>query len=178
MAILTVNRLKELATKFQKMDEFVDSEGGMISGERNVTNDSEIETGPVQKPYNDDSDYEKGVSTTTDRAIRYTQNIPWFAVYSYAGAANGGQMNTNIIGSDDDLDFAPNMNERKKVIRKKDLEKKIKEDLVKKSSDKEVLDKEPKKEVDKVIDAINDKEFDNAQLEKIKNAILNKLKNA
>ena len=46
-----------------KMDEFVDSEGGIIGGDRNATSDSEIETGPVDKPFNDYSDYEKGVST-------------------------------------------------------------------------------------------------------------------
>lgn len=171
MPILTVKQLKELATKFQKMDEFVDSEGGMISGERNVTNDSEIETGPVQKPYNDDSDYEKGVSTTTDRATRYRQNIPWFAVYSYRGAANGGVMHT-------DSGMNENSKVTKKIMTKEELDKKIEEDLVKKAKDKEVLDKEPKKEVDKIVDAINDKDFDTTQLEKIKTAVLNRIKNA
>ena len=78
-----------------KKKELTELVGGDVfagGNDRNVTRNSEIETGPVQKPYNDDSDYEKGVSTTTDRVFgRYRQNIPWFAVYSYGGtrAASG-----------------------------------------------------------------------------------------
>ena len=61
--------------------------GGDITaggGDRNVTNNSEIETGPVQKPFTDTSDYEKGVSTTTDKVTRrYSQDIPWFGVFTF-----------------------------------------------------------------------------------------------
>ena len=67
--------------------------GGDISGgsnDRNVVSNSEIETGPVQKPFTDNSDYEVGPQTTTDKvASRYRQSIPWFAVYSYGGASRG-----------------------------------------------------------------------------------------
>ena len=148
-------KVKDIKEKIE-LDEFVDSEGGIIGGDRNVSSDSEIETGPVQKPYNDDSDYEKGVSTTTDRASRYRQNIPWFAVYSYGGQTGRGT----------------SVNETKKVITKKELE----EDLVKKSkSDNEVLDKAYDRKTEKVLDVINDVDLTDSQLDRIKKAVLAKL---
>ena len=146
-------KVKDIREKFE-LDEFVDSEGGIISGDRNVSNDSEIETGPVQKPYNDDSDYEKGVSTTSDRASRYRQNIPWFAVYSYRSQSGRGLP----------------INE-KKVITKKELE----EDLVKKSKNSEVFDKDFDKKTEKFLDVINDVELTDKQLDRIKQAVLSKL---
>jgi hypothetical protein len=145
----------------EKVDEFVDSEGGIIGGDRNVSNDSEIETGPVAKPFNDDSDYEKGVSTTTDRASRYRQDIPWFAVYSYGGLNNRGLA----------------ISERK-VLKKKEIEDEISEDLVKKSKkDGDMWDKDYDYKTEKVIDTIDGIESIE-QLQKIKTAILNKIKNA
>jgi hypothetical protein len=143
--------------KKQEIEELVDSGGGMIGGDRNVTNNSEIETGPVQKPWNDDSDYEKGVSTTTDRATRYRQNIPWFAVYSYRGAAG-------------------RIHEKTTKLTKKQLEEEIKEDLVKKSKrDVEVLDKNHNFKIEKMIDTIEDADLTKDQLEKIKKTILDKI---
>jgi hypothetical protein len=39
----------------------------LSGGVRNIVNNSEIETGPVDKQWGDDSYYEKGQSTTTDK---------------------------------------------------------------------------------------------------------------
>jgi predicted DNA-binding protein len=140
--------------KKQDIEELVGSDGSMIDGDRNVTSNSEIETGPVQKPWNDDSDYEKGVSTTTDRATRYRQNIPWYAVYSYRGA--GGRIHEKLT--------------------KKQLEEEIKEDLVKKSKrDGEVLDKNYNSKIEKMIDTIEDGDLTKDQLEKIKKIVLDKI---
>ena len=144
--------------QIKAIDEFVDSEGGIIGGDRNVSSDSEIETGPVQKPFNDNSDYEKGVSTTTDRATRYRQDIPWFAVYSYSNTNNRG------------------ISENKRISTKKEIEAEIKEDLVKKSkSDGEVFDKNYDAKIEKVVDMINDTELTKVQLDKIKKAVLDKI---
>lgn len=139
--------------------------GGDISAggnDRNPTNDSEIETGPVQKPHNDQSDYEKGQSTTSDRVFsRYRQNIPWFAVYSYGGTRSGGGIKT----------FE---NEEKGIIyKKKTVEEKI-EDLVKKSKSSDVTGKDFNPKVDKIIDSINDAEFSQKQLEDLEKAIQDK----
>jgi hypothetical protein len=140
----------------KELEEFVDSDGGMIGGDRNVTSNSEIETGPVQKPWNDNSDYEKGMSTTTDRAIRYRQNIPWFAVYSYRSSSGRG--------------LPINETNPQKV------EDKIKEDLVKKSKkDNEIFDKEYDNKTEKVLDVINDIDLSDKQLERIKKAVLDKI---
>ena len=73
--------------------------GDVFAGgnDRNVTNNSEIETGPVDKPFNDNSDYEKGEPTTSDKVFgRYRQNIPWFAVYSFGGTRTGRGLATQI----------------------------------------------------------------------------------
>lgn len=140
--------------KKKDLEEFVGQDGDVIGGDRNVTNNSEIETGPVQKPWNDDSEYEKGMSTTTDRATRYRQNIPWFAVYSYRSSSGRGLP----------------INERNKSSQ-------IEEDLVKKSKkDLDVQDKEHDKKTDKLIDTITDGDFSKEQLEKIKAAVLSKIK--
>lgn len=140
--------------KKKDLEEFVGQDGDVIGGDRNVTNNSEIETGPVQKPWNDDSEYEKGMSTTTDRATRYRQNIPWFAVYSYRSSSGRGLP----------------INERNKSSQ-------IEEDLVKKSKkDLDVQDKEYDKKTDKLIDTITDGDFSKEQLEKIKAAVLSKIK--
>jgi hypothetical protein len=90
-------------------------------GDRNIVNNSEIETGPVDKQWGDDSYYEKGQSTTTDKVFgNYRQNIPWFAVYSFGGSRSGRGIR------------AENTN---KIITKKNVEERV-EDLVKsKSSD-------------------------------------------
>jgi len=149
--------------KNNELDEFVDSDGGIIGGDRNVTNNSEIETGPVQKPFNDYSNYEKGMSTTTDRATRYRQNIPWFAVYSYRGASGRGLPISEA--------------EKTKIFTKKQMETKIKEDLVKKSNrDGEFRDKNYNSKIEKIIDTIEDTDLTKDQLEKIKTTILNKIK--
>lgn len=140
--------------------------GGDISGgsnDRNVTNNSEIETGPVQKPFNDNSDYETGVQTTTDKvAGRYRQNIPWFAVYSYGGASRG---------------LRNNIQEKKNILTKQSVEETI-DDLVKKRENDGLTDKNHNAKLNKLIDSIDDCDFDESQLEKLKTAILNKINNA
>lgn len=137
--------------------------GGDISAgpsDRNPVNNSEIETGPVEKPFNDTSPYEKGQSTTTDRVTgRYRQNIPWFAVYSYGGRRSGGAITTE--------------NKKNKTITKKTVEEKI-EDLVKKAKDRDVNEKDYNPKLAKIIDTILDAELSEKQLNDLKQAIENK----
>ena len=149
--------------KKKDLNELVGGDFSSGGGDRNVVSNSEIETGPVQKPYNDDSDYEKGVSTTTDRvAGRYRQNIPWFAVYSFGGTRTGPKVGFS--------------NENSIVVTKKSVEEKI-EDLVKKSKDTEVTDKNYNPKVSKLIDTIKDCELTDKQLEDLSKAILDKKNN-
>ena len=143
---------------FKKKD-LTELVGGDISAGGNdkaTTNNSEIETGPVQKPYNDKSDYEKAQSTTTDRVFgRYRQNIPWFAVYAYGGARSVGGLNV------------------RETFTKQSVEEKI-DDLVKKSKSADVTDKNYNPKVSKVMDTINDVEMTEKQLEELEQAIKNK----
>ncbi len=151
--------------KKHELEELVGGDGEVISGDRNVTSNSEIETGPVQKPWNDNSDYEKGMSTTTDRATRYRQNIPWFAVYSYRSSSGRGLPINET-------------NKTKKVKKKSQIEEEIMEDLVKKSKrDHDMLEKNFDTKVEKMIDTIEDIDLSKEQLNKIKTTIINKLKN-
>jgi hypothetical protein len=148
--------------KKKDLNELVGGDFTSSGGDRNVTNNSEIETGPVQKPFNDDSDYEKGVSTTTDKVFgRYRQNIPWFAVYSFGARRSGPNLT-----EDDNLD-------KSIVIKKKTVEEKI-EDLVKKSKDSDLNGKDYNPKVSKLIDTINDCDLNDKQLEDLSNAILAK----
>jgi hypothetical protein len=150
--------VKNKIPKENKIKEFVDSDGSLIDGDRNAVNNSEIETGPVEKPYDDNSDYQKGVATTGDRVFgRYRQNIPWFAVYSYGGVRSNGTIREN----------------KNVVIKKKTVEEKI-EDLVKKSKSSEVTDKNYNPKIAKIIDTIYDAELTDSQIEELKKALENK----
>jgi hypothetical protein len=134
--------------------------------DRNVVSNSEIETGPVDKPFNDDSEYEKGQATTTDKVFgRYRQNIPWFAVYSFGGTRAGGSVTVNIPEG------------KNTIIKKKHVEEKI-EDLVKKNKNNyEVTDKNYNKKVADLIDTIDDVDLTDAQLEELTKAIMAKKNN-
>jgi hypothetical protein len=132
-----------------------------------VTNNSEIETGPVQKDFKDDSSYEKGVSTTTDRVFgRYRQNIPWFAVYSFGGSRTGGMS----------INYGLNEDNKNTIITKKAVEEKI-EDLVKKSESSELYKKGYNADVNKVIKKIEDLELSEKEVEELVKALENKKNN-
>jgi hypothetical protein len=145
---------------FKKKD-LVEIVGGDINsdgGDRNPISNSEIETGPVEKPFNDTSDYEKGRPTTTDKVFaRYRQNIPWFAVYSFGGLGTRGMR----------------LMETKKVLTKKTVEEKI-EDLVKKSKISDLTDKDYNPKVSKLIDSLNNDELSDKQLEELEKLIQTK----
>jgi len=143
------------------LEELVGGDIFSDGGDRNIVKDKEIETGPVDKPYNDNSDYQKGVSVTTDKVTsRYRQDIPWFAVYSFGGSRiHGGQLN--------------NLSEDKKNLTKRDLEEII-EDLVKKKQTNDVTDKNYNPKINKIIDTINDSDFTEEQLEELTKLIQSK----
>jgi hypothetical protein len=143
----------------KQLDELVGGDVFAGGGDRNVTNDSEIETGPVQKPYNDDSDYEKGMSTTTDKVFgRYRQNIPWFAVYSFGGTRGALPINNPL-------------NEKTKILKKTQVEEKI-EDLVKKSNNYEVTDKNYNPKFKNILTKLNDVNLSKTELDELKNLLL------
>jgi hypothetical protein len=157
--------MKRIINKKQ-LDELVGGDIFSDGGDRNQVKDKEIETGPVDKPFNDYSDYQKGKSTTTDKVFsRYRQNIPWFAVYSFGGSTTGGlPMYYGQISK---------LSEDKKTISKKDLEDII-EDLVKKRQTNDVTDKNYNPKVSKIVDSITDSDLTDDQLEQLKKAIESK----
>lgn len=158
MAIMTKKEFSEM------VNELVGGDMSAGGNDRNPTNNSEIETGPVVKVHNDDSDYEKGQATTSDKTFdRYRQNIPWFAVYSYGGRRSQG----GIITFE---------NEKKTTVLTKDkVEEKI-NDLVKKSKISDITSKDYNPKIEKIIDTIEDSDLTEKQLEELEKAIKNKLK--
>lgn len=157
--------MKRIINKKQ-LDELVGGDIFSDGGDRNQVKDKEIETGPIDKPFNDYSDYQKGKSTTTDKVFsRYRQNIPWFAVYSFGGSTTGGlPMYYGQISK---------LSEDKKTMLKKDLEEII-EDLVKKRQTNDVTDKNYNPKVSKIVDTITDSDLTDDQLEQLKKAIESK----
>jgi hypothetical protein len=157
--------MKRIINKKQ-LDELVGGDIFSDGGDRNQIADKEIETGPVDKPFNDYSDYQKGKSTTTDKVFsRYRQNIPWFAVYSFGGSTTGGlPMYYGQISK---------LSEDKKTMSKKDLEEII-EDLVKKRQTNDVTDKNYNPKISKIVDTITDSDLTDDQLEQLKKAIESK----
>jgi hypothetical protein len=149
--------------KKNQLDELVGGDMNSSGGDRNVTNDSEIETGPVQKPFNDNSDYEKGEATTTDKvAARYRQDIPWFAVYSFGGNRTGLPL-SNIYEK----------KETKTILKKKNVEEKI-EDLVKKSKSTDITYKGYNGKLEKLVDTINDTDLTDSEIQQLSKIISNK----
>ena len=82
----------------------------------------------------------------------------------------GSESNGTVVTNDDD-----ELNERKKVLTKREIEEEIKEDLVKKSKDKEVWSKDYDAKTEKIIDTIEDGDLTDNQLERIKKAVLDRI---
>ena len=148
------------------LDELVGGDIFASGNDRNVTNNSEIETGPVDKPFNDTSYYEKGMSTTTDKVFgHYRQNIPWFAVYSFGGTRAGGSQTMNTV------------TEKRNIIKKKTVEEAIQDLLDKKNSDGEITDKNFNPKVKNILDTIKYVDLTDSQLEELSKAIMDKKNN-
>ena len=150
----------------EKIEELVGGDIFAGGNDRNVTNNSEIETGPVDKPFNDTSYYEKGMSTTTDKVFgHYRQNIPWFAVYSFGGTRAGGSQTMNTV------------TEKRNIIKKKTVEEAIQDLLDKKNSDGEITDKNFNPKVKNILDTIKYVDLTDSQLEELSKAIMDKKNN-
>lgn len=149
--------------KKKQLDELVGGDIFSNDGDRNQVNNSEIETGPYDKSYDDDSYYEKNVSTTTDRATLYHQDIPWFAVYSFGGSRTGGLP----------INYGTFNENENNVFKKKNIDELI-EDLVKKRLSKDEFEKDYNPDVAKVMDKIEDLDLTEKQMEDLIKAIQDK----
>ena len=183
--------------KKKELNEIVGGDFTANGNDRNPITNSEIETGPVDKPFNNTSNYEKGESTTTDKVFgRYRQNIPWFAVYSFGGSGSGRGITANVdtslddpfvdkdntVGSYNVNGYKDEENENiyeennSMVIKKKTMEERI-EDLVKRTKSNDVTDKDYSPKVDRILDTIQDEDLSEKQLEDLKSAIMDRINN-
>ncbi len=134
----------------KRIDELAGGDPFSSGGDQRVTNDTEIQTGPVAKSFDDNSEYQKGEPPTTDKVVNsYRQNLPWFYNYFSVGTHRNG---------------SPMLETKTNVIKKKAVEEKI-EDLVKKSKSSDLTDKDYNPKVSKIIDNINDMDFSEEQLD-------------
>jgi hypothetical protein len=150
----------------KQLDELVGGDFTSSGSDINIIGNREIQTGPIEKPYNDDSTYEKGVSTFTDVVFgRYRQNIPWFAVYSFGGIRTGGiTLNYGLFEN------------KKNILTKENIEELI-EDLVKRKMPKDEIEKDYNPDVEKVLDKITDLELSEKQIEELLKALEEKKNN-
>lgn len=119
-----------------KLDELIDMDGTPIEGDFTPSY-GDIQTGPVAKSFDDNSDYEKGVSTTTDKMATYAQPRSWWALYYGYGGTPYSHGNKPISEAEM-LEALVDKKDSKEIVEKGkdlDLEEKLKqiEDLVKKS---------------------------------------------
>lgn len=137
-----------------KLDELIDMNGSAIEGDFNPSF-KDIQTGPVAKSYNDNSDYVKGIATTTDKIATYVQPRSWWALYYGYGGTPYSHGNKPISEAEV-AEALVDKKESKDIVDKSkdlDLEEKLKqiEDLVKKSN-------LPSKDKERMLDIINDSE--------------------
>jgi hypothetical protein len=137
-----------------KLDELIDMDGTSIEGDFTPSY-GDIQTGPVAKSYNDNSDYKKGISTTSDKMARYAQPRSWWALYyGYGGtpyshgnrAVSEGEMLEALVDKKENKDFVDKGNDS-------DIKDKLDkiEDLIKNSSLSDIAK-------DKMLNIINDSE--------------------
>ena len=147
--------------KKKELNELVGGDIYSNGNDQPYVGNKEIETGPVQKHYSDDSTYEKGQSTTTDRVFgRYRQNIPWFAVYTY-----GGRRST--------MGLVTFESEEKVVLNKKNVEEAI-EDLVKKTMSSEITDKNYDPKYKKILEFLESTDLSDEQVSELMKKIVSK----
>jgi hypothetical protein len=135
-----------------KLDELIDMDGTPIEGDFKPGY-SDIQTGPVAKSFNDNSDYEKGLPTTTDKMATYAQPRSWWALYYGYGGTPYSHGNKPISEAEM-LESLVDKKEDKDIVNKTkdlDLEEKLKqiEDIVNKS---DLSDKDKKE----MLNVIND----------------------
>jgi hypothetical protein len=148
----------------KQLDELVGGDITKNGGNTNIPSNREIQTGPIEKPFNDDSYYEKGMPTFTDVVFaRYRQNIPWFAVYSFGGTRTGGiTINYGL--------------KENTIIEENNIEEII-EDLVKRKNISDVNSKDYNPKLSKILDEITDLDLSEEQIEELLNVITSKKDN-
>ena len=160
------------------IDEFIDLAGSHIEGHKNYNYDSEIETGPLSPPESDDSTYEKGMSTTTDKFSKYVNPMNWWAMlYSFGGTPYSHGSSHTIVAETMELSEAA----------KVEMKRKIEELLKNRSEERGLVSKTEDGEMQEPLDAATEakmRDFANAiqtksqsQRKRIIGGLINLIKN-
>jgi hypothetical protein len=152
--------------KKDNIEELVNQDTGYIEGDYNQTNDSQIQTGPVNKPFNDNSDFKKGLPTTTNKLAQYANPRNWWTMYlkGFGGRFGAGGVNeTNEKGGVDE-------NVIRNMIQELLKQRNLPSDIVNNSSQIPSLDQinpEVANNVNNLITDLNSGELSNGDIDMI-----------
>lgn len=130
----------------KSIEEFVDVDGGIISGDERYNKGTEIKTGPINQP-----DDEGGIATTTDDFAATSiqpRNWWWSLSYGYGQGKGKSPIGSNMgIGpNDSNLDESVDESE----LTKEQMMKKMVEDILsRKSSNKDLVKKSENSDVNR-----------------------------
>ena len=79
------------------VNELIDLDGDFIEGGEKTHWDTEIKTGPINQPTDSDSDYEKGLSTVTDKMAQYANPRNWWQMLFGYGATGSRGGSTGVM---------------------------------------------------------------------------------
>jgi hypothetical protein len=133
-----------------ELDELIDMDGTPIEGDFTPSY-RDIQTGPVPKSYNDNSDYKKGLPTTSDKMARYAQPRSWWALYYGYGGTPYSHGNRPIFEGD---------------MSEAIVDKTENSDIVEKTENSDIKDK-----LDKIEDLINKSNLSDEAKNKMLNII-------
>jgi hypothetical protein len=137
-----------------KLDELIDMDGSPVEGDFTPSY-HDIQTGPVAKSYNDNSDYEKGMATTTDKMATYRNGSWWSFYFGYGGTpySHGSRPvlenevlealvdkseNKDIVNKDGDSDIKNKLDKIEDLIKNSNLEKSTKDKMLNIINDSEI----------------------------------------
>lgn len=140
MGTIKKSDFKKAVKEGKSIEELVDADGGIISGDEKYNKGSEIKTGPINQP-----DDEKGVPTTTDDFAATSiqpRNWWWSLSYGYGQGKGKSPIGSNIgMHSDNyELDESELTEEQMMKNMVEDIlsKKSSNQDLVKKSENSDV----------------------------------------
>lgn len=131
MATFKKNEFKNMVAESTPIDEFVNDDGGIISGDEKYNKGVDVKTGPINMPGDD-----KGLALTTNKhaanAIQ-PRNWWWSLTYGY-GQGQGASVMASNLGESDSIDESELTSEQK-------MRKMVEDILSKKSNNTDIVKK-------------------------------------
>lgn len=135
MGTIKKSDFKKAVKEGKSLDEFVDDEGGIISGDERYNMNVDVKTGPINQP-----DDEKGISTTTDdhRATSIQPRNWWWSLSYGYGQSSSTPTDIHDIGESIDESELTEEQMMKKMVEDILSKKSSNTDIVRRMSDNDV----------------------------------------